>query len=70
MIGFSPKDINITGNNNETKGYYLYLNGSGVLYSQAGDRGRAYATGLNGNVNDVYGGKINRKKVKKIFLIM
>jgi len=62
MIGFAPKDINKAGNNNESKGYYLYLNGTGVLYSQAGDRGKNYASGLNGDINDVFGGFYNKAK--------
>jgi len=68
MIGFSAKSINKIGNNNESCGYYLYLNGTGVLYAQNGDKNKSFSTGLTSNTGETYGGYYNKKKKNNYFL--
>jgi len=63
MMGFcNPKLLNKNGNNNEVCGYYLFLNGTGVLYSQQGEKGKAYTTGCDANAGSCYSAFYNSKK--------
>jgi len=60
MIGMAPKNINKSGNNYTSCGYYFYIT-SGTLYSQNGDSDKSYGSG-NENQGAIYGVKWDKNK--------
>jgi len=60
MIGMAPKNINKSGNNYTSCGFFFYIT-SGTLYSQNGDSDKSYASG-DESQGVIYGVKWDKNK--------
>jgi len=60
MVGLATKNINKSGNNYTSCGFYLYIT-SGTLYSEKGDSDKSYGNG-DENQGTVWGVKWDKNK--------
>jgi len=65
MFGYAPKNINKSGNNYNSCGYYVY-SANGYKYGQ-GISCSQFQSGMNQN-NVAYGIKYDKKKVKLLII--
>jgi len=67
MMGFAPKNINLSGSNYTSCGYYLYIT-NGTLYSQGGQSGSTYQGGFAYSSGSLVGAQWDKKKRNYYFL--